>query len=66
MRFEDFIEQGKVRKGTPDIPKLKSLLETSNNHMLFLKNQITITMTRMIPIIPAKISPFSMPNKAIS
>ena len=40
MRFEDFIEQGKVRKGTPDIPKLKSLLETSNNHLLFLKNQI--------------------------
>ena len=39
MRFEDFIEQGKVRKGSPDIPKVKSLLETSNNHLLFLTHQ---------------------------
>lgn len=39
MKFEDFIEQGKVRKGNPDIPKVKSLLETSNNHLLFLKHQ---------------------------
>lgn len=39
MRFEDFIEQGKVRKGSPDISKIKSLLETSNNHLLFLKEQ---------------------------
>lgn len=39
MRFQDFIEQGKARKGSPDISKVKSLLETSNNHLLFLKNQ---------------------------
>ena len=39
MKFEDFIEQGKVRKGSPEIPKVKSLLEISNNHLLFLKNQ---------------------------
>lgn len=39
MRFEDFIEQGKVRKGSSDIPKVKSLLQTSNNHLLFLKQQ---------------------------
>lgn len=39
MKFEDFIEQGKVRKGTPDIPKVKSLIQTSNNPLLFLKEQ---------------------------
>ena len=39
MKFGDFIEQGKVKKGTPDIPKIKSLLQTSNNHLLFLENQ---------------------------
>ena len=39
MEFEDFIEQGKVRKGGSDISKVRSLLETSNNHLLFLKNQ---------------------------
>lgn len=39
MKFEDFIEQGKVRKGDVDIPKVKSLLETSKNHLLFLENQ---------------------------
>jgi len=39
MKFEDFIEQGKVRRGSPDIPKVKSLLETSKNHLLFLENQ---------------------------
>jgi len=39
MKFEDFIEQGKVRKGSADIPKVKSLLETSKNHLLFLENQ---------------------------
>jgi|SRR3989344_4113398 len=39
MRFQDFIEQGKARKGSPDISKVKSLLETSNNHLLFLENQ---------------------------
>lgn len=39
MKFWDFVEQGKVRKGTPDIPKIKSLLQTSNNHLLFLDNQ---------------------------
>ena len=39
MRFQDFIEQGKARKGSPDISKVKSLLETSNNHFLFLENQ---------------------------
>lgn len=39
MKFEEFIEQGKVRKGTPDIPKIKALLQTSNNHLLFLKTQ---------------------------
>ena len=39
MKFEDFMEQGKVRKGGPDITKAKSLLQTSNNHILFLKNQ---------------------------
>lgn len=39
MKFEDFIQDGRVRKGKPDIPKVKSLLETSNNHLLFLKNQ---------------------------
>ena len=32
MKFGDFIEKGKVRKGTADIPKIKSLLQTSNNH----------------------------------
>ncbi len=39
MNFEDFISQGKVRKGTPDIPKVNSLIETSKNHLLFLKDQ---------------------------
>ena len=39
MKFWDFVEQGKVRKGTPDIPKIKSLLQTSNNHLLLLDNQ---------------------------
>ena len=39
MKFEDFMNQGKVRKGSPDIAKAKSLLQTSNNHLLFLKNQ---------------------------
>lgn len=39
MKFEDFIEQGKVRKGSPETSKVKSLLEISNNHLLFLKNQ---------------------------
>ncbi|MBI1936460.1 hypothetical protein HYS31_08590 [Candidatus Woesearchaeota archaeon] len=39
MRFNDFIEQGKVRKGSPDIPKVRSLVQTSNNHLAFLKNQ---------------------------
>ena len=39
MKFGDFIEKGKVRKGTADIPKIKSLLQTSNNHLLFLDNQ---------------------------
>ncbi|MBI2208406.1 hypothetical protein HYU50_02825 [Candidatus Woesearchaeota archaeon] len=39
MRFQDFIEQGKARKGSPDVSKVKSLLETSNNHLLFLENQ---------------------------
>ena len=39
MKFEDFIGQGKIRKGSPDIAKAKSLLQTSNNHLLFLKNQ---------------------------
>lgn len=39
MKFEDFIEQGKVRKGSTDIPKVKSLLATSHNHLLFLNHQ---------------------------
>ncbi|MBI2134112.1 hypothetical protein HYU11_05525 [Candidatus Woesearchaeota archaeon] len=39
MNFSDFIEQGKVRKGNPDIARVKSLVETSNNHLLFLKDQ---------------------------
>ncbi len=39
MRFTDFIEQGKVRKGSIEIAKIKSLLETSKNHLLFLENQ---------------------------
>ena len=39
MKFEDFIGQGKVRKGSRDISKIKSLLQTSNNHLSFLKDQ---------------------------
>lgn len=39
MRFLDFIEQGKVRKGMAEPSKIKSLLETSKNHLLFLENQ---------------------------
>ena len=39
MKFEDFIKQGKVRKGAVDIPKIKSLIQTSKNHFLFLSNQ---------------------------
>ena len=39
MKFEDFIEKGKVRKGSRDISKIKSLLQTSNNHLSFLKDQ---------------------------
>ncbi|MBI4438988.1 hypothetical protein HY640_03600 [Candidatus Woesearchaeota archaeon] len=39
MNFSDFIEQGKVRKGSPDSARIKSLMETSNNHLRFLKDQ---------------------------
>ncbi len=39
MKFEEFIAQGKVRKGSMDISKIKSLLQTSNNHLSFLKDQ---------------------------
>lgn len=39
MQFEDFIEQGKVRKGSKDVSKIKSLLQTSSNHLQFLKDQ---------------------------
>ena len=44
MKFQDFIEQGKVRKGNPDIPKSKSLVETSNNNLEVFEN-IDITET---------------------
>ena len=39
MKFEEFIEQGKVRKCSLDIPKIKSLLETSKNHLSLLESQ---------------------------
>lgn len=36
MKFEDFIKQGQVRKASPDRPLINSLLETSENDLLFL------------------------------
>ncbi len=39
MTFQQFIDKGMVRKGSPEIPKVKSLMQTSKNHLLFLEDQ---------------------------
>ena len=38
MRFEDFLRQGKVKKTSKDLQLVKSLLESSDNDLKFLKD----------------------------
>ncbi len=44
MRFQDFIDNGVVRKGSPDISLAKALIEMSSNHVKTVKS-IEITET---------------------
>ena len=39
MRFADFMKEGKVRKGMPDLSTAKALVKTSTNHLSFLENR---------------------------
>ena len=38
MKFQDFIENGKVRRGLPDIQKAKALVKMSGNHIKVFKD----------------------------
>jgi hypothetical protein len=40
MKFEDFINQGQVRKSSPDISLIKSLYRNTLNDLKYLGNQI--------------------------
>ena len=52
MKFSDFIEEGKVRKGTSDLQKVKSLIITSNNHINSIKDlEINETTAQTIMVI---------------
>lgn len=44
MKFQDFVDSQKVRKGSPDIQLAKSLIKISDNHIKSLQ-QLEITET---------------------
>ncbi len=40
MRFEDFIQKGQVRKGSPDVQLSKSLIKQSEKDLRYLQTQV--------------------------